>query len=122
MKPMKRPVSFFSALAAVLWGSWLLNPFLDSFALYARNFEQMNRIASEEAWGAFLVLAGTTLWLGMWRRSKWLRRLGAMGILIIRIFTLVLSGIQNNWSNSGLADFAVWVLMALYCLIRAGDE
>ncbi len=47
----------FSALGVIIWGSFLLNPFVDSFVRYA-SFGEMAKHGTENQWGAMAVIFG----------------------------------------------------------------
>lgn len=107
-----------SALGVLLWGVWLLNPFVDSFVRFTNSYAEMAKHASENAWGAGAFLIGLTGIIGILKDNKHMRRAGMLGALTFRTFTLIFIGLQTHFSTSGIPDFSLWALMALMAYVR----
>lgn len=110
-------VGAFVGASTALWGLWLLNPWVTSFARFP-SLAHMARMATEEAWGTYFALAGLTLLLGIAADQKLLHYLGALAVFAGRSFLLIFVGLQTGWAANGVPDYAVWASMALLCLLR----
>ncbi len=107
----------YSALAAVLWGGWLLNPAYDTFSSGAA-FSVMARIAPEETWGTVVGIIGL---LGLWAvRTGWLRLeiYAAVGLFFVWI-VLVLVYAVAAFQTTGVPIYSVLVLITADAYIAA---
>jgi hypothetical protein len=110
------------AAGVFLWGIWLLNPFVETFARWSFSYVAMARWASENAWGSGAVLIGLTSFAGMALHKKPLRYAGTLGTLAFRAFTFILIGLQTNFSAQGIPDFFLWTLITLIAFYRIDND
>lgn len=114
-------LELFSALGVTLWGSFLVNPFVNNFAI-TNSYAEMAKHATENEWGTGAVIIGLISLIGIMFQEKSLRRAGMLGVLAFRTFTLILVGAQNHFLNTGTGDFFLWALMALVAYVRIDHE
>ena len=100
-----------SALGVLLWGIMLLNP-LETFTAYGIIYREMAKHANETVWGVGALIIGLLSLAGMMFRIKELRRIGMVGVIAFRMFTLVFVGVQSNWMAPAIIDFALWTAIA----------
>jgi hypothetical protein len=110
-----------SALGVLLWGVMLLNP-TETFTFYGIIYREMAKHASENTWGFGALLIGVLSLAGMAWRVKILRRIGMIGVIAFRTFTLVFVGIQSGFLAPAVVDFCLWAAMALLAYENINDS
>jgi uncharacterized membrane protein YkgB len=118
MKRYKHAFEIISALGVFGWGLWLLNPFVDTFAVN-RNYAEMARHATENEWGIWAVVIGIVAFVGLRWKKKLLRQGAMLGALTFRTFNFLFIGLQTHFTVNGVPDFFLWMAIALlaYCEI-----
>lgn len=101
-----------SALGVLLWGIMLLNP-METFTAFGILYKEMARHANEITWGFGALAFGILPLAGMTFQLRPLRRIGMIGVIAYRTFTLVFVGVQSSWMAPAVADFTLWVSMAV---------
>lgn len=109
---------FVTALGVLLWGAWLLNPFVDTFVRYVNVYAEMSKHATENQWGAGALVIGITGLFGLLRDNKHMRRASMLGALAFRAFTLMFVGLQTNFTANGVPDILLWTSIAMTAYIR----
>ena len=110
-----------SALGVVLWGTWLLNPFVLSFQQYGV-YGIMARYAREEIWGTLAVTAGLIVIVGLHIHNKLARRVGLIGVVFFRAFSFAFIGLQTQFTSNGVPDFFLWMCLAMYAYWKVENE
>ena len=117
---MGRKLELLSALAAILWGFWILNPAWDTFPT-SLAFRMMARIASEEIWGEAVLLLGLAQLVVILRFGKRTRRVFAF----ISIFTWVTIStffFIGNFSSTAGPTYSVIAMIATLAYIELGSD
>lgn len=98
------------ATFGMIWGVWLLNPFVNTFAT-SRSYTAMAGIAGEFWWG----IAGLTL--GAFQRATWaydLRQRRRRSSFLMGMYWLFIA-VSFAFSNPEGTGFPIYSLFALYC-------
>lgn len=68
-----------SAVLAMIWGAWLLNPLVNTFA-QSFAYHYMAVVAPEHVWGALLLALGVMQFIGVMR---WILRWRLAGLMLL---------------------------------------
>lgn len=105
-----------SALALILWGFWLWNPYWQTFAS-SKSFDAMAYIAPETIWGAAVLVSGTiqiAAFVGEHKRVRIAACVG--GIFLWATITFMFA--QANIASTGTPAYALFTLNNLWALLR----
>ena len=105
-----------SALALVLFGLWMFNPWVDTFERYT-NYAYLGAVAPEWAWGFGFMFFGLLDLFGLGRGSVRLRRWGMLGVFTCRLFLLAAVAYQTGGVAQGVPEFAMWTLAAAWAFL-----
>ena len=105
-----------SALALVLFGLWMFNPWVDTFERYT-NYAYLEAAAPEWAWGLGFTLFGGLALFGLGRGSVTFRRWGMLGVFTCRLFLLAAVTYQTGGTAQGVPEFAMWTLAAAWAFL-----
>jgi hypothetical protein len=111
------PSELFTALAMTLYGTWLLNPWVNSFQAIP-SYRELGLVAPEELWGALFATAGCISLVGVALSNLNLRRMGAMFVCLCRFFLLFFIGASTHFASSAVWDFALWSFMSGWVYLR----
>lgn len=116
-----KPVFFFSALAAVLFGMWLLIP-NDTFGT-SPTYMVMAMIASDEVWGLAFLLSGIAAIFSIVYSSVYVQRWFAILILALWTFISASFFVSNPYATGGITYFirAVSTFWVVFRIWRYGD-
>ena len=112
------PVGAFVALSTALFGLAMLNPYVQTFALFP-TYALMARYAPENVWGLGFFSAGVLMLLGILGGLRRVHYAGALSVVGARLFMLTFVGLQTEWKANSIPDFSIWAAMALFCLVHA---
>lgn len=104
------PVQVVAAGSMASYGLWLLNPYIDNFALQP-NLRTLAALGPEWAWGLAFLASGLCWLLGMACARPGLAGLGASATLFCRLLQFCLIGSGTGWQVAGVVDFAWWVIL-----------
>lgn len=113
-KPDPEP---FMAALTYLWGLWLLNPWVDTFAT-GRGYDAMKHIASETVWGTLFLIMGAKMQYAISVKSLKKRRDSCFGLLILWGF-IAATIVYSNPLSTGtvvyplIAAFLTWLYLWL---------
>ena len=118
----KHGAELVTAAGVGLWGLILLNPYSAAFSVFSASLREMEKHATENEWGAFAVFIAATCAFGLIRKVKTIRVIGLSSALAFRVFTLIFIGITTKGVSTGIGDFLLWSLIALYALYRVSND
>ena len=108
-------LEFSTALAALGFGLWLLNPFVNLFATFPA-YAYLARVASENLWGSLFFGAGILQLIGVSFKKTAVLLTGATAILFLRTFLFFGVGISTKFSAAGTPDFFTWAALSAYII------
>lgn len=113
---MGNKMEFVCALAMMLWGAWVWNPYWQTFR-GAAAFSMMERIASEEEWGAAVFVAGIARAIAIAKGSIFARKVFALSGIFIWI-TLWLFYIFGDYTSTAVPVYLALAIMSTLTYIE----
>jgi hypothetical protein len=111
------PAEAITALAALAWGLWVLNPWLDTFD--SATFGFMARLAPEPAWALPMIYGGGAALVATAREGYGARRLAMLGVALLWTFWAV-AILVSNLATTASAQYAVLAAGAGWAYLRLG--
>ena len=108
-------IEFATALAALGFGLWLLNPFVNLFAKFPA-YAFLARVADENIWGGLFLGAGVLQLIGVSFKKTAVLLTGATAILFLRTFLFFGVGFSTKFSVAGIPDFFIWAVLSAYII------
>ena len=110
-------IIFFPALQTILWGLWLINPYIDSFNI-SKNFGLLYVFGNEVEWGLFAILIGLSKIISIFSTNPKYALLSVFPFMLgVFLWTTVLiSYVFGNPSSMGVASSVGFLVGAIVCL------
>lgn len=107
---------FQGALLAIVWGSWMLNPWANVFG---EGWRYVAAVAPDQAWGAAFLLCGLGQLAGLLFHRYGARRLFALCGAILWLFTSALLGMERVF-HLAFPTTAIFFIGASWGYLRIG--